>query len=204
MTIGLDLSVRDYAREMQERIAQATDGTRFAVPVVARRLFEELSREDPELLDGWLREQGLAALTRAVGNRVRNLRSQARQQVERRSRMSRHGSAAARFGQAVRDFEAGQVTALSAYTALHVVNSRHDRARACDMTGPDHQFVAGKYEGTAVESFLLSAFHSAVADRVGDSITSNVLTQDEYEDLYRSICAANGAYPVGSEEEGRE
>lgn len=69
----------------------------------------------------------------------------------------------------------------------HAVTVDHVRKRAGDMTGADHKFVAATYTDTGNNAMMLAAFHRAVAKKVGNRKTCDVLNADRYEEMYRSI-----------------
>jgi hypothetical protein len=172
------MAERDYLGEMEERISALIDRPDdYAVPILAGELYTDLTSQDPDLLTGWLEAMALPMLSKAIGDRARSRRNTARRQAVKD-----------RFEQAAKAFEGGNREALSMYLEPHVVDSHLTRRRACDMSGRDHRYVAGKYERAGVESLMLGAFHSAVAAQVGDGKTSDVLDADKYEELYRSIC----------------
>jgi hypothetical protein len=165
---------RNYLQEMDDAIGEAIDRQDgWAVPQVAGQLFETLNAEDPELLEGWLEEMALPMMTKAVGDATRRRRNTARAQLQRDKFTRAH--------------EAGDAQAMGMWHAAFVVDSALTRRRACDMTAADHRFVAGRYEKAGVESLMLGAFHSAVAAKVGNGVTSDVLSAADYETLYRDI-----------------
>lgn len=167
--------MRDYQAEIEGLIKEATQGSGWAAPIVAKQLFEQLEAEDPELLQGWLQEMALPLLTKAVGDYVRAQRAEARRNTKGKE-----------FRDAVAAHAAGDENALSVYLATHVVGPGHTRKRACDMTGPEHLKVGQWYERAGVESLTMGSFHVAVAARVGNRRTREVFSQQQYEDMYRS------------------
>lgn len=171
---------RDYLAEMDKKIADATAGTEWIAPVVAAKLHADLLADDPELLDGWLRAIAPEVLRQAIGNRSRAARLAAR-----------HGAKPRAFAAAA---EAGDTAALVGMFAVdYVVAPDRTRKRAGDMTGPDHEYVAGEYADTANTARLLAAFHRAVAEQVGGRRTADVFSLDQYEAMYRSITGRKAA-----------
>ena len=173
---------RDFQAEMNALIVAATEGKTYAVPDVARELYERLLATDPILLNGWLHQNALSALSNAIGDHVRSMRAAARA-----GSTGKRSSSAGRFAAAARLAEAGDTSALALYAAMHVVNPGQERKRASDMTGPDHRYVARQYQRNAQEQGLLGLFHETVAAKVGDKRTEDVLTAEQYETLYRSF-----------------
>lgn len=168
---------RDYLAEMDTRITDATAGSGWAAPLVAQKLHAELVADDPDLLDGWLHAVAGEALRQAIANRSRAHRTYARRAASRA------------FAQAARDAEdSGDAAPLLGLFAVdYVVAADRTRKRARDMTGPDHRFVAGRYEASGNGELMLAAFHHAIAEKVGDRRTAEVYTEAEYEALYLSV-----------------
>jgi hypothetical protein len=171
--------LRDYVSEMDALFKQACAGSGWAVPVVAQRIYEHLLHDDNDLLQGWLDEMALPLLTKAIGDRVRQERLAARA-----------AATTVRFRQAMQQAADGDTEALSLYLVTHVVGPGHTRKRAKDMTGREHLHVATRYEKAGVEALTLGAFHAAVAERIGEHRTEEVLNREEYEQLYRNITGA--------------
>ena len=178
---------RDYIAEMDARIRAATTGAGPWVPtIVAQKLHAELLESDADLLDGWLHAVAADVIRQAITLRVR-LRNGA----------ARRGARAREFAAAARDLEdaadeaargAAGARLVSLFESLHTVDEKNTHKRACDMTGPEHLFVArNQYEAKAKPLMMLAAFHKAVAKKVGQRLTSDVFTEEQYEAMYLSI-----------------
>lgn len=170
---------RDYLADMDEQIGASTRGDGWVAGIAAEKLHAQLLETDPDLLDGWLRAVAVQVLREAIGARSRVQRTVARR---------RAGSRA--FQKAAREAEDSGDAAplLGLFAVNHVVDGDRNRKRAADMTGPEHLFVADNtYQRSANESLMLAAFHRAVAGKVGERRTSEVLTEEQYERLYLSI-----------------
>ena len=171
---------RDYIAEMSTLIEQATEGSDWIAAVVAAKLRARLAETDPDLLDGWLHAMAERMLTEVIGLHVRSERAKAR---------SRAGSRA--FREASDAAEDGDDSAIGLFAVLHVVDEKNTQKRAADMTGPEHLYVAEEtYQRTANEALMMAAFHRAVAKKVGKRKTADVLTEQQYEQMYRSITHA--------------
>ncbi|MET9081387.1 hypothetical protein ABZX77_05700 [Streptomyces sp. NPDC004237] len=158
----------------------ATEGSDWVPAVVAASICEQLASDDPELLDGWLRAIAVQALTEQITVRERSIRTATR------ARASARAFAAAA--------ESGDVQKLRAFSVTFCVDEANTRRRVADMTGTDHRFVAADYAEKANTAKMLAAFHLAVAKKVGDRRTADVMSEPEYDRLYRSI--------VGTQPEG--
>lgn len=183
---------RDYVAEMDQRIAEAVGNWGTSAGIVAAKLHAQLQESDPEFLDAWLHAMAVSLLRRVIG-----LRSSRQRTIGRR----RAGSAA--FAAAAREFaEAHEADPEDAAPGIyfagmfcgdHVVDDEHNRKLVPDMTGPDHLFVAeNEYERDAAHKKMLAAFHRAVAKKVGKRRTADVLTEEQYEAMYRSIVRSPG------------
>jgi hypothetical protein len=167
---------RDYAAEMSALFDQAAGAGDCVLAVLAAELAGKLRAGDPELLAGWLDLHAQAAIADALGTRLRSYRARTRGQA-----------AAGAFAKAAAAQEAGDDQALSAYDVRHVVDDADTWRRVADMTGPDHIYVANTYQQQARTAAMLAAFHHAVAKKIGKRATSAVMTEPQYERLYRSI-----------------
>jgi hypothetical protein len=67
------------------------------------------------------------------------------------------------------------------------VDEHGHRLRVGEMTGADHTYVARQYRHSSEREAMLATFHEAVAKRVGSKRTEDVLTEEQYQELYRSL-----------------
>ena len=163
---------RDYVAEMDARIDAATSGDGWVAGIVAAELHADLTATDPDLLSGWLHASAEHWLQQTIRDRSRSTRAHAR-----------HHAGAHQFADAADDPE----TLRGMLSVDYVIDDSQTRKRAGDMTGPDHRYVANSYTATGNRALLLAEFHVAVARKVGKRRTSDVLSLDQYENLYRSI-----------------
>ena len=177
---------RDYIAEMDARIEAVTKGSDWVAAVVAAKLHASLLESDPDLLDGWLRSVAPDVLRQAITLRVRQSNARAR-----RGARAREFADAARDMEDASDGEARETAArrlLSLFEQIHTVDDSDTRKRACDMTGPEHLFVAeNQYERKAAPLLMEAAFHRAVAKKVGKRLTSAVFSAEQYQQMYLSI-----------------
>lgn len=168
---------RDYSAEMDKLIGEITEGTGWIAAIEASRLYTRLADDDPDLLNGWLHATAVSVIRRAIMARVHQRRTEARRRAAPRAFAA---AAAAGDETRLREFSLFRVT--------HVVDEQQTEKRASDMTGPEHLFVAEhSYRAAASKSLMLAAFHEAVADKIGARPTSEVMTEQQYVSLYRSI-----------------
>ncbi len=125
-----------------------------------------------ELLD-WLSENARRFVTRDMQQTMMRRRTSAINRAKSRA-----------FGQAVED---GDVEYLGHFAAVYTVDPDSTRRRVADMTGDDHRYVAGEYEGSAKHDLMMAAFHRAVAKKVGKRRTADVLDEDKYDALLQSL-----------------
>jgi hypothetical protein len=170
---------------MNQRIDAATTGSGWVAAVVAGKLHASLLETDPDLLDGWLHSAAPDMLRQAITRRVRQ-----------DNEAARRGARVREFAEAAQDLqdadgaESREVTArrlLRLFEMIHVVDDSDTRKRACDMTGPEHLFVADAYRESAGKSLMCEAFHRAVAKKAGNRLVSEVLDADQYDRLYLSL-----------------
>ena len=168
---------RDYVAEMNawiERLLSQDSPKGFVTGVAAASLYRHLKDEDPDLLEGWARAIVLPALSQAISRRISSQRATSRKRTLSRA-----------FGEAANGEDKGT---LRAFTQLHVADEHGTWKAASDMTGPEHEFVAvNTYERPANTALMLAAFHRAVAGKVGDRRTGDVMDADAYDRMYQSI-----------------
>lgn len=166
--------LRDYSAEMNailsNILARSDD---MVVSTAAAKLHNDLLERDPDLLSGWLRMHAVAILADAMSQRIRSRRG-----------ATRRYQAQARFSDAA---QSGDRHRMSPFMVRHVVDDHHTSRPVGEMTGNDHLFVASEYDHSARSSAMLASFHRAVARRVGDRKTREVLDEESYARLYDSI-----------------
>jgi hypothetical protein len=169
---------RDVLAEIGALADAVTAEGGWVAGTVANRLRHQLERDDPQLLNAFLRLMADDTLRSFISARERSRRA-----VER----ARAGSR--RFAQAAADAEDARDYGLmsGAFAVSYVVDSSNMRRRVADMTGADHVYVADRYAHSANEARMLSAFHRAVAERVGDRKTSDVFSETEYASMLSSV-----------------
>ena len=177
---------RDYIAEMDAVIAEVTEGGGWVPAVVAAKLHARLLENDPDLLDGWLHVMAIQMLRRMIGLRQSHERTVARRRAGARA----FASAAQEFADAdgEEETEAAGARLLGLFRVTHEVDDKNTQKRAFEMTGPEHLFVAeNTYQRTANTHLMIAAFHRAVAKKIGSRRTDEVLTEERYEAMYRSI-----------------
>lgn len=176
---GGALMARDYPAEMTALIEESTQGSDWVPALVAEKLIDRLKTDDPDLLNGWLHTLAPQLLTDAISTRERSVRT-----VTRRRATSRAFATAA---------ESGDPIELGSFAVTFVIDETDTRRRVADMTGTDHRFVATGYAASAKRARMLGAFHQAVAKKVGKQRTAEVMSEAEYDRLFRSITGADAA-----------
>lgn len=164
---------RNYPAEMTALIEEATQGSDWVPALVAEKLIDQLKSDDPDLLNGWLHALAPQLLTDAISMRERSIRTVTRKRASSRA-----------FAKAA---AVGDVTELGSFAVTYVIDEGATRRRVADMTGSDHRFVASGYAQSAKRAQMLSAFHRAVAKKVGSKRTAEVMSEVEYDRLFRSI-----------------
>lgn len=171
---------RDYLGEIDKLVEDIIQGSGWVAAIEAARLRDRLAESDPELLDGWLHATAADSLRQLITNRVRQQRTRARRQAGAR-----------RFADAATAAADGDDTLLrefSLFQVMHVVDNQQTEKQASEMTGPEHAYVAEHtYQRSANQSLTLAAFHRAIAEKIGPLPAGEVMTEQEYTALYRSI-----------------
>lgn len=148
----------------------------FVVAVVAQKVEAQLRESNPDLLDAWLHAHASIFLGQLINERVRRRRHASLRQAPQR-----------KFAEAADAAENGDTVPLTQFLVDYEIDEDHTRRRVMDMTGADHQFVSDRYQASGSRDLMLSAFHRAVARKVGKKRTADVLSEAQYLDLYRSV-----------------
>lgn len=171
---------RDYIAEMDALIDTWAKPAHCVPGVAAERIIETA---DPALLNGWLRQMAADFLATAIARRKRATAAASRAQSGPRAFEKARTEAATR----------GNLAALGSFTMTYTVDGENTRRKVADMTGADHKFVAANCDQDARSIALLAEFHRQVAKRVGAERTSDVLSEKQYDQLYRSIVRPRAA-----------
>ena len=167
---------RDYVADMNaliERILKQDNPDGLVVGVAASSLFHHLQDDDPELLEGWLRAVALPVLSQTISRRISSQRATANRRILSRA-----------FGEAALS---GDADLLAAFRQMHPVNEQGLRKAACDMTGREHEFVAGTYERTGRTMLMVAEFHRQVGRKAGNKPLREVMDAAQYGRLLQSI-----------------
>ncbi len=161
---------------IDDAIAEAKSGGAFVPALVGHKLVAAVEEAHPEVLTEWLNHHAVRVTVAEISSRLRSERGRAV-----------HAAKAHNFAEAVTMAEEGDYEPLSHFAVVYEVDADHTRLRAGDMTGAHHGFVAGSYETTTNHTRMLAAFHRAMERTVGKRKTSEVMTEDKYHQLLRSI-----------------
>lgn len=162
----------------------------FTVSEVADECISELAEDNPELLSEFMDEM--------VGDwmrgYLRSLLSSRRQQFRAQSLGTQWRDALGKLAEG----DPEPLRKMSPFKTLDfVVDTNNTRRYLGDMTGTDHEFVADRYEDSAKRDQMKATFHRSIAKQVkskGENAkTSDVLTEQEYVEMFRNLV---GAEPV--------
>lgn len=142
----------------------------FSPEEIAEQIITDLNKNDGARIQEW----GVAILSRYMQDKLREILRTRRQNVMKESNVF-----AAPNGELIVD--------KAVFTVSYSVNAKNQWKHLGEMTGADHQYVADHYERIGRKELLLAEFHRQVAKSVGRKKTSDVLTEQEYLRLYRSI-----------------
>lgn len=168
-----------YLHEWRKTLDQGE----FIPVMVATEFVEFMRREAPEELQDWLSDHAV----RFVSDELSSILRRERQTVIRRAAARSFALAAA----------SGDRDRLGAFTMVYTIDDSNTRRTVKNMTGRDHLYVADAYTINGNRVLLLAEFHRAIARRVGDRRTEDVMSEQEYERLLGSIV---GRVPLANEE----
>lgn len=156
---------------MAEFVNARIPTTDWRAAEVSAKICAELEEQAPEMLHEWLWENREQAIALLITARQRQSRRTKRQQ----------------FSDAAGAFENGDKDALGTFGGTHPIDDKNTHRRVADMTGRDHEYVASKYSRDGKSALLLAEFHRAVAAKVGERRTADVLSETEYVSIQASI-----------------
>lgn len=145
----------------------------FVPSIEADRLVAWARQEIPEVLQEWLDSNAVRFTAQTMNSMLRSERQIAIQRASAR-----------RFALAA---ESGDRETLGMFKLMYSVDENNTRRKVADMTGRDHVYVADRYAITGNRVLLLAEFHRAIARRVGENRTGDVMDEAEYERLVGSI-----------------
>ena len=147
----------------------------WTAPTVAAKARAYLDEKHPGVLAEWLMDRAELTLVRYIGDEARNDRLRSQAQMRRGA-----------FGDAAERYVAGEGSAFDEY---FVVGDERYRRRVGDMTGADWRDVAKRYSERKRVNGLMEQFALAVARKVGKQRTQDVLSEEQYENLYLKFFA---------------
>lgn len=147
-----------------------------AAGALAASIFRRLQDEDPALLREWMAAVALPTLSSLVSRRIASRNATARRRLQVRA-----------FGEAALS---GDADLLEAFTMMHPTPSGV-RKRACDMTGREHEFIAGSAQRTGDTYLMVAEFHRQVGRKAGDRPVRDVMDAVTYGRLLQSITGHN-------------
>lgn len=166
------------SERMRDIVRDAIPEGDFIPSLVAQKVAAMLSENDPTFLDAWLHEHAPYFITHMMTTWMRTSRHVAVSRAQRGV-----------FEKAAEKLVAGEVLEEGIFEQLYVVAEDKLRRKLGDMTGTDHVFVATRYQNSAQRDGLLAEFHRAVARKVKKRKTSEVMSEEQYEALLRSVLA---------------
>lgn len=160
---------------LAEQVAEHLDNIDgpFVAGVEAEKFLAWIEEHDPTALTDWLHDNARRFIARDMAEVMRHQRGAALARAKSRA-----------FGKAAAD---GEPEILGHFAVVYTVDGEDTRRRVGEMTGADHRFVAGEYEASAKNDRMLAAFHRAIAKKINGRTTAEVLTEEQYDALLRSV-----------------
>ncbi len=166
--------------QVWELVRQAVPQGDFVPAVLGRQLLEKLMKEHPALLKAWMFEKALRSIIQQLTEHLELRRSGERLPAKRESKRESFAVAA----------QTRDVERLGFFDLRFAVDANRTKRRLGEMTGADHTFVAQTYTHVEKRAAMEAAFHHALARRVGDRRTDQVIDPEECERMYASIVGA--------------
>lgn len=167
---------RNYRAEMAALIEQETASGGYVSALVAEHIVRKLAAIDPDLLDGWLREQAAFFIRHTINLRDCSTRTRARHQARR-----------AEFAAAAGKFAEGDKGAMTSFLSLVHVVEDGTRKKLAAMTAADLTFVAEDYDARASENAMHATFLKLIAKKVGKKTVGEVFDEATLAKQWLSI-----------------
>ena len=168
----------DQPEILQKLIDVQMEAEEVIAAEAAEAIVAEMEAHYPKELLAWLRGNAVSFVREEIGNMNRSIRSRAFAVAPRES-----------FGSAA---ESGDRERIGLFASPCCVSADNTVKRLADVTGPEHLFVAESYDRTAEPALMRAAFHRALAKKVGNKRTKDVLSEGQCERLLASITKAVG------------
>lgn len=161
------------ADRIRDLIEKELTGEEMNPDEAVGRIIDHLRAHEPEVLDAWLEQHARRFLRGEMTRLMNSVRSQSIYRARNND-----------FATAV---ESGDLEQVGMFATWYEIDEEHTRKRLSSMTGTDHAFVAGQYDIAAKTSRMRCQFHRALAKKVGNRATSEVMSEEECERLLQSI-----------------
>ena len=154
-------------------INETLEGGDFIPAEEARRIDEIMQREYPQEHADFLASQSHRLYHEVIHGAYASRRQHARSH-----------SGAKRFSQIVSE----GIEGLSVFQTWRCRVSDDNVQRALgDMTGADHEFVADNYQRSSERSKMYESLHRAIAKKIGDQRTSEVISEQEFLQIFNEF-----------------
>jgi hypothetical protein len=131
--------------------------------------------QEPEAFAAWLWQNRRFTVYEYIHAIIRG-RNRAARREAKRARLREYLDEAERTGEVP-----------SPWFELLIVDEKGLRKPAHRATGREHAYVAQSYRASAAADLRLAEFHRAVARKCKDRPVEEVMTQEKYDELFRSI-----------------
>lgn len=167
---------RNYAAEMRTLIDQETSHGPYVSAIIAERIVEKLTANDPDLLYGWLIGQAPQLIRHAINLRDASGRTHARMTASRSV-----------FGQAVKQAQGGNMEPIGKFLDTRYVVEDGSRVRLGDLREAQLLYVADGYKRRAEDALMQQAFLRALARKVGSDRVADHFDEEDLSRLWRSV-----------------
>ncbi len=144
----------------------------FKVAEIVGKVLGYLREHDPDLMDRFAELMIAETLNRFYRKRFRDARRRLNRSILE-----------SRFRDAIDGVEVAQDWFKQVYT----IDGKQTMRAVGEMTGADHRYLAERYQKSGQRDLLLAAFHRRVADVVGKKRTQDVISEVEYERMFRVV-----------------
>jgi hypothetical protein len=168
---------RNYALEMRLLVERETASGPYQAATVAHRIVEHLLNNDRELLDGWLESQAVTVVSQYVARKDAATRAYTKATIKR-SVFAEKANEAKKVGAA---------KSLASFLLAPYTTKDNIRKPLAEMTAPEVNSAAERYEATSRSAAMDAAFLRAIAKHVSKGVVADHFTDTQLAELWARV-----------------
>ena len=174
---------RDIIAELKDMIDAETAHGSFVASEVAEHIVEKLRAQDPALLQAFLDEQAVAAVTRLILNLHTLRKAAAKRGVQRRTGRSV-------FAETLDAHDSGDTAALAGWLGTVVEADAGRMIHLRDCRKGDLEYAASRYAQREKSNRFERMFLEAIAKKIGTKTVGEFFTDEQLTQMRESLTSS--------------